>query len=444
MRFLTVGCSYRTAPVALRERLALAVADLPAALTQLRALRDVQEGMIVSTCNRVEVYAVVSRASHAARAIRDFFAERPEVSADELGPALYEHVDHTALAHIFRVSASLDAMVIGEAQVVGQVKDAYGAAAREHTVGPLLNRCMHRAFATAKRVRTETAIAQHPVSVSSVAAELAARVFGDLSSSAILVIGAGEMAELAVRHLLSDGASATSIRVVNRTHERAVELAFQLGAKAGRYDDLVGQLLLADIVISSTGSPEPVLTRELLAKVMRQRKQRPIFIIDIAVPVDVEAAVGSLPNVYLFNIDDLEQVVQENLKARQKEAAAAERILQVEVEHFEDWLRKQDAVPVIKQLRGQFTRVARAEAARTAQALRLDSGKQREMLDAMADSIVNKLLHHPTVELKDHAASPDGTFLTRAARRLFKLPATAAEDEDGVASSGGGTQERER
>jgi glutamyl-tRNA reductase len=443
MRFLTVGCSYRTAPVALRERLAFSETDLPAALARLRALQDVQEGMIVSTCNRVEVYAVVARVRHAARTIRDFLSERREVSADELGPALYEHVDNAALAHIFRVSASLDAMVVGEAQVVGQVKEAYGAAAREHTVGPLLNRCMHRAFATAKRVRNETAIAQHPVSVSSVAAELAARVFGDLGNSTIMVIGAGEMAELAVRHLLSDGASAASIRVVNRTHERAVELAFQLGAKAGHFEDLVGQLLLADIVISSTGSAEPILTRELIAKVMRQRKQRPIFIVDIAVPVDVEAAVGSLPNVYLFNIDDLEQVVQENLKARRKEAVAAERILQVEVEHFEDWLRKQDAVPVIKQLRGQFSTVARAEAARTAQALHLNSGKQRELLDAMADSIVNKLLHHPTVELKDHAASPDGTFLTRAARRLFKLPAGAAEDEVGGESGKEGAQERE-
>jgi glutamyl-tRNA reductase len=284
---------------------------------------------------------------------------------------------------------------------------------------------MHRAFAAAKRVRSETAIARHPVSISSVAVEVASRVFGDPANSRVLVVGAGEMAELAVRHLIADGA--TDIRVVNRTHARAVELAFQLSAKACRFEDLVGQLLLADIVICSTGSDDPIVTRRMAADVMRQRKQRPLFIVDIAVPLDVEGAVGELPNVYLFNIDDLEQVVAENLKARRKEARAAERILQAEVEHFEDWLRKQDAVPVIKQLRRHFSQIAHREAARTAHALHLTDEGQRKMLDAMADSIVNKLLHQPTMELKDHATRPDGTFLTRAARRLFKL---TPPDED--------------
>jgi glutamyl-tRNA reductase len=243
------------------------------------------------------------------------------------------------------------------------------------------------------------------------------------------------MAELAVRHLLADGA--TRIKVVNRTHERAVALAFQLGAKAHRFEELEGQLLDADIVITSTGSEEPILTRKTVGALMKRRKQRPLFIVDIAVPKDVEPRVGGLSNVYLFNIDDLEQVVEENVKERRREAHQAERILKVEVERFEDWLRRQDAVPVIKQLRRHFTEVARAEAERTAHALHLNGGKQREVLDTMADSIVNKLLHDATVELKDHASSPDGTFLARAARRLFNLEGTREGEGEGEGSGEG-------
>jgi glutamyl-tRNA reductase len=437
MRLLAVGCSYRTAPLALRERLAYSEGEVAAALRELRSLEDVYEVVLVSTCNRVEVWAVVNRVQHAARAVQRFLATSRQISEEELRPVLYQHEDREAVSHIFRVASSLDAMVVGEAQITGQVKEAYAASSRARTVGALLNRCMHRAFATAKRVRNETHIARHPVSVSSVAADLAVRVLGDLSRASVLVIGAGEMAELAVRHLLADGA--TQIRVVNRTWERATELAFQLGAKAARFEDLEGQLLLAEIVITSTGSTEPILTRSLLARVMRQRKQRPLVIVDIAVPKDVEAEVASLSNVYLFNIDDLEQVVAENLKERQKEARQAERILRVEVDHFVDWMRKQDAVPVIKDLRRHFTEIARAEAERTAHALKLDGEKGRELLDTMADAIVNKLLHDPTMELKDNANRPDGTFLARATRRLFRLP-----EADGEPATDEGAEEERK
>lgn len=419
MRIVVVGCSYRTTPLVLRERLVFSEAEVPPALKELHALPDLQEVMLLSTCNRVEAWAVVDRPEHGAREIQSYFSRRRNVDESELQEALYRYTDADAVGHIFRVVSSLDAMVVGEAQITGQTKEAYATAARTRTVGPLLSRCMHRALAAAKRVRNETDVARHAVSVSSVAAELAGRVFGDLSRSTVLVLGAGEMAELAVRHLLADGAS--NVRVVNRTHERAVELAFQLGARAYRFEELHGQLLVADIIISSTGSKDPVLTREMIAVSMRQRKQRPLFIVDIAVPKDVDPAVASLSNVYLFNIDDLEQVVQENLNERRKEARLAERLLRVEVEHFEDWLRKQDAVPVIKALRQRFTDVARGEAERTAHAMQLNGGRQRQLLDSMADAIVSKLLHHPTVELKEQAARPEGSFLTRAARRLFHL-----------------------
>jgi glutamyl-tRNA reductase len=252
------------------------------------------------------------------------------------------------------------------------------------------------------------------------------------------------MAELAVRHLISDGA--TDIRVLNRTHERAVQLAFDLGAKPARFDDLRGQLLLADVVISSTGSPQPIIGRKLVAEVMRERKQRPLFIVDIAVPRDVEKEVGSLSNVYLFDVDDLEQVVAENLKERRREARQAERIIEEELASFESWLRTQDAVPVIKQLRERCAQVALAEAQRTAQLLHMEDGKQREALDAMANAIVNKILHDPTMELKRQAQAADGAFLAHATRRLFRLEVDGAaqeaaraptEDEPGAEPSSG-------
>jgi glutamyl-tRNA reductase len=416
MRFLVVGSSFRTASLALRERLAFPAGELAGALRALRAQAGVDEGMIVSTCNRVELYVVSGKPHHCARDLRQLIARLRGVDPAELEGVIYEHVDREAVRHIFSVTSSLDAMVVGEAQIAGQVKEAYTAAARARAVGPLLSRCLHRAFAVAKRVRNETEIARHPVSISSVAADLAGRVFGDLAGATVLVVGAGEMAELAVRHLISDGA--VDVRVANRTYERAVQLAFELGARPARFEDLRGQLLLADIVLTSTGSSTPIIGRRLVSEVMRERRQRPLFLVDIAVPRDVEREAGELPNVYLFDIDDLEQVVTQNLKERRREARQAERIVEEEVARFEEWVRTQGAVPLIKRLRERFHGVALAEAARTAQLLHLEDARQREALEAMASAIVNKLLHDPTMELKRQAQEAD---LAEATRQLFHL-----------------------
>lgn len=431
MRLLVVGCSYRTAPLGLRERLAFSSTEVVPALRELALLPGVSECLLVSTCNRVEIYAVAGKPSHALTTLADFLSHRRQVPMSELDPALYRLQDREAVKHIFAVASSLDAMVVGEAQVAGQVKEAYSTAARARTVGPLLSRCMHRAFATAKRVRHETDIARHPVSVSSVAADLAGRIFGDLGARTVLVIGAGEMAELAVRHLVADGAG--DIRVVNRTYERAVELAFALGARAFKWEQLPAQMLLADIVISSTGSERPILTRKLLGETLRERKQRPLFIVDIAVPRDVEQEAGKLSNLYLYDVDDLESLVAENLKARRKEVRQAERIVEEELGHFMEWLRRQDAVPVIKQLREHFTEVVRVEAEHTAQALHLTEPDQLRALQAMTGAIVNKLLHQPTLELKRQAQLPSGGLLARSVRELFhlagpQLPATGEQE----------------
>ena len=430
MKLVVIGCSYRTASVDLRERLAFSAEEQQQALRELVGIPDVEEALLLSTCNRVEVWATTRRPEHARKQVVEFLSRSREVPTEELRPTLFQYTEREALIHLFRVTASLDAMVVGEAQIAGQVKEAFAAASRAQTLGSSLNRCMHRALGASKRVRTETNIARHPVSVASVAADLAARVFGDLRRSTVLVLGAGEMAELAVRNILSGGAA--DVRVVNRTHEKAVSLAFSLGASAHKYADMRGQLIQADIVIASTGSEEPVLRRDDLVEVMKQRKQRPLFLVDIAVPRDIERAAGKLPNVYLFDIDDLEQVVAENLKARMREAGPAEEIIRVEVDHFEQWLMAQDAVPVIKELREHFQEVVRAEVAHAVHELGLEEPAQQRVMDQMTAAIVKKLLHMPTVELKSHAARSDGTFLAKAAAHLFHLAggAEAAESKE--------------
>ncbi|HEY3356157.1 MAG TPA: glutamyl-tRNA reductase [Polyangia bacterium] len=418
MEIVVLGLSHKSAPVALREKLCFPQDSLPGALAELVKLPHVGEGVIVSTCNRVEVVAAVSSAGHALPAVRRFLEESRGVDPEQLAEHAYEHAAGPAVQHLFRVAASLDSMVVGEPQILGQVKDAYGAAQKAGTLGPLLDRCLSRAFAVAKRVRTETGIAAGAASVSSVAVDLAERIFGSLDGRLVLIIGAGEMADLAARHLHAAGAA--DILCVNRTYERAVELAARVEGQARRWEELDGLLGAVDIVISSTGAPQPILGAERVAKAMKARRQRSLFLIDIAVPRDIEAAVGDLDNVYRFDVDDLEKVVAENMKERHKEAQRAERIVEAEVGEFMTWLGRQGVVPLIKQLRERFTRVARAEVLRTMQNLPHLGERERRSLDAMADAIVNKLLHGPTTTLKRETGS-DGEVLCAATRRLFDL-----------------------
>lgn len=423
MTFGVVGLSFRTAPLQLRERLAFAAEEVAPALRELCAEPAVAEAMLLSTCNRVEFYLVSEAPSRAEQAVRELFSRQRRVAADELDAGLYCLWGSEALSHIFRVTASLDAMVVGEAQIMGQVKQAVARARECGAVGSRLGRCMERSFAISKRVRTETEIARHPASISSVAVDLAGRIFADLVDLKVLVVGAGEMAELAVTHLVAQGA--TRIRVANRSVERAQELARRLGGEAVGLETLAQQLEWADMVISSTGSPQPLIDRQLLAQVMRQRRPRSLLLVDIAVPRDVDPKARSLPNLYLFDVDDLEQALAANLQARRREAKVAERIVEGEVEGFDSWLRHQDVVPLIKQLRAQFTAVVIGEAQRAARQLQLDREDQRVALDRLANAIVNKLLHSPTSALKQYAGAANGVPLATATRQLFGLPEPA-------------------
>jgi glutamyl-tRNA reductase len=426
MEIVVLGLSHKTAPVELREKLAFPADVLEPALQRLTHLPQVREGLIVSTCNRVELVAGVESIG-ALPAIRHFVAESRGVDPERFAEHAYEHAGREAVRHVFRVASSLDSMVVGEPQILGQVKDAFGAAQHAGTLGALLDRCLTRAFAVAKKVRTETRIAAGSASISSVAVDLAARIFGKLDGRLVLVIGAGEMADLAARHLHAAGCA--DLLCVNRTYERAVELAARVEGQARRWEDLDGLLATVDIVISSTGAPEPILGHERMTRVMKARRYRSLFLIDIAVPRDIEARVGDLDNIYRFDIDDLEKVLADNLKERQKEAAHAEKIIEVETDEFLAWLKSQGVVPVIRQLRERFTQVARGEVERTLAGMPALGEREKRGVQAMADAIVNKLLHPTLTALKREAAGEGGEELALATRRLFALPEPAAADE---------------
>lgn len=430
MRFMVLGCSYRTAPLHLRERLAFEAGQLPRVHRELLSIPSVREGMVLSTCNRVELYTVVDDPTAAEHRQHLLLADSRDVPSERLQRALYVRHDEEAVLHAFRVTSSLDSMVVGEAQITGQVKEAFAQARSDGAIGPLLGRCLQRAFFVAKRVRTDTDVARYPASVSSVAVDLAGRIFSDLPGLGVTIVGAGEMAELAGRRLLAQGVS--RLHVVNRSADRAEQLARVLGGSALPFEQLAAQLRWADVMICSTGAREPIVTREQLAQAMRDRKRRPLLLIDIAVPRDVAADAREVDNVYLFDVDDLEQVVAVNLNARRKAAKSAERIVRDEVTSFSNWLHHQDVVPLIRQLRQHFAVITHGEVRRTARKLKIDDPRQAAAFDKLADAIVSKLLHAPALQLKRSSRSPRAMELAQVARELFELPFEPRDDQRDV------------
>jgi glutamyl-tRNA reductase len=404
-RLCVIGLSHRTAPVEVRERMAFAEETLPSALKQLITIPGVGEAMIVSTCNRVELYAGVDGAD-AMDILSKFLIEQRSLQ-QSLRSHLYNHDGEAALLHLFRVASSLDSMVLGEPQILGQVKEAFALATDHGTVGSLLGKAVPRAFAVAKRVRTETDIARHSASIASAAVELAEQIFGSLKGRQVLVVGAGKMGALSARHL--QGSGIDDLVVVNRTRARADALAEQLGGKAGAWEELDSLLGKVDIVLCSTGAPEPVITRDRVAKVMKARKGRWLFFIDIAVPRDVEPAVGELDNCYLYDVDALEEVVSKNRADRAKEAAQAEKMVEDEVRRFVALEKTAGVVPVIKAIRAHFHAVALAEAERS----KID----RAQAVQLAEAIANKLLHPALTALK----KDDGDKLAEVLVEAFGL-----------------------
>jgi glutamyl-tRNA reductase len=419
---LVLGVSHRTAPVAVRERLAIVPEAMAEALAELTRLPSVREAALLSTCNRVEIYAAVDQdGDRAAQGLAETLARRAGVPSLELAAHLYERRDAEAVAHLFRVASSLDSLVLGEPQILGQTKQAHEAAVQHGSAGAILNTCFQRAFRVAKRVRRETEIARNPVSVSSVAIELARQVFGGFDRRQVLVVGAGKMSELAARSLRAQGAALT---VTNRTRARADELGKQYGAAVRDWSELPAALAAADIVIASTGAQRPVLTMEMVHKVQRARRGRPLFLLDIAVPRDVEPEVSSLDGIYLADIDDLQKVAAEHRDERKSEADGAEAIVAQELDRFLKAWRGRLLGPTVTALRSHVLGVAQAEAARVLAANPGLGERERKLLADLAESLAKKLLHAPQMALRNDG--DDGVPLVVAVQRLFSLEVAAA------------------
>ncbi len=416
-----MGMNHRSAPLDLRER--LAVEDPEGPLQKLVASDELDEAVLFSTCNRVEVVAVTRSLEAARLRLRAFFGRDlgGEPVAEELDDHLYEYKDADAMRHVLRVASSLDSMVVGEPQILGQTKEAYQRSVECGAAGPLLGRLFQHAFATAKRVRTETRIAERPVSVARVAVDLARQIFEDFSDKQALLIGAGEMIELALESLRGEGLEA--IRVVNRTPERAAELAARFEASAHGLDELPSLLREADVVLTSIGGDRPVLGVEQVREALR-RRGRPIFVIDIGVPRNVDPRVDELDSVYLYDIDDLGSVARENAEQRRRETARAEAIVEEQRQRFDGWLTALRAVPTIKHLRQRVENIRSAELEQSLRRLDLDD-RQREGVEALTRAIVNKILHGPVSRLRQEAEREEGMAYLEAARVLFAL-----DDED--------------
>ena len=424
-----VGLNHRTAPVEVRERVAFSNGQLEPALRRLIARDGVQEAAILSTCNRVEVIACGSDGPTIEASLPEFLAVEHGLVPGALRDHLYVHVGRAAVRHLFRVASSLDSMVVGEPQILGQLKEQYAVAADAGASGRVLHRCFHRSFSVAKRVRRETAVAEKAVSVGSAAVELARGIFDALADKTALLLGAGAMGEVTARQLLSQGVG--TLFVANRTFDRAVEVAREISGVPVPWERVARTLPLADLVVVAAGGETFLVGTEAVEEAMRERRRRPMFVIDLAVPRAVDPAVNALDGVYLYDVDDLEGVVADNRDARAAEAVKAEAIVDREVEAFWRWYSSLDVVPTIVALREQLESMRRHEVARALSALGDADPRQRDVVERLSQSLVNKMLHGPLSALRRHRGGTDETFYVEAARRLFRLDRDPDDGEDG-------------
>ena len=417
--FLVTGLNHLTAPVDVREKLALEEEKVREILSDLSGRSLFGEVMILSTCNRVEVYGVAEAPGEARQAAFSRLGAQRGLALRDLEPLLYTKTEDEAVRHVFRVAASLDSMLVGEPQILGQVKEAFALAQSASTVGPLLHALMAQAFGVAKKVRTETEVGRHAVSVSFAAVELGRKIFGGLEGKAVLLVGAGEMAELAARHLIEQGA--LPVYVANRTLQRAQELARLLGGTAVPFDELHTVMASVDIVIASTAAPEPIIRAADVQRVLHTRRARPLFFIDIAVPRNVEPAVNDLDNAFCYDVDDLQSVVDSNLRERQREAQRAEALVSREVERFAARLKELEVAPTIVSLRDKLEAIRRAEVDKALARLGGADEETRRVMEALSQSIVNKILHAPMVKLRDSSRTGHAHSWTELISELFGL-----------------------
>lgn len=428
MNIVVVGLSHKTAQVEIREKLAFSPTQMEKPLHALLALDGITEGVIVSTCNRVEIYITTRDIAGGIARVKRFLADYHNFPLDTLEQHVYSLHGEEAIRHVFRVASSLDSMVVGEPQILGQIKTSYGYAAEYRSSGIILNRFLHKAFSVAKRVRTETKIASSAVSVAFAAVELAKKIFNDLSDKTVMLIGAGEMCELAAKHFLNSGVR--GLMVTNRTFERAEKLADEFDGKAVRFDDLFEQLHKADIILSSTGAPHTIIGAGDLEEVMRRRRQKPMFFIDIAIPRDIDPGVNDVENVYLFTVDDLQEVVASNLQQRKEEASKAENIVNEEIGQFFKWLSSLEVTPTIVALRNKFDEIRKAELEKTLASWKDIPPDGQKKLEALTNAIMNKLLHPPTALIKQAGQGGRTDLYVDAVRALYGLEIGRGQDEE--------------
>jgi glutamyl-tRNA reductase len=420
VHLLLVGLSHKTAPVELRERVDFQARGVDKALAAVATRGSAREAVILSTCNRAEMYTAVDEVDGARADLVRFLGEYNGIDPSDVRPHVYDLSDLDVARHLFRVAAGLDSLVVGEPQILGQVKEAHTAAGEMQSVGPVLNRLFHSSFAVGKRVRTETGLASGAVSVSFAAVALARKIFGDLKGLSVLVIGAGEMGKLTALHMKSQGVQ--HVTIVSRTMAHAARTAEAIGgAAAAPWDDLDATLGASDIVITATGASAPILTKGRIEAIMRPRRNRPLFVIDIALPRDVEAATGEIEQVFLYNIDDLQATVRENLARRASEVARAESIVNEEVDKFGTWLRSRGAIPTVVALRQRFENIRRAELERLDFKMSALPPEARARVDEITHLIVEKLLLTPTEQLKSVGDTETVGAYTEALTRLFGL-----------------------
>lgn len=415
MQLAICGINHQTAPVHIRENIAFNDDVLAAALDSLRKQTNVVEAVIVSTCNRTEIYCHLEE--HNNTVIAEWLHDFQKQTANTLDEFLYYHTDDDAIRHLLRVACGLDSMVLGEPQILGQIKTAYSQALNANSIDKLLGRLFQHSFTVAKQVRTDTAIGNSPVSVAFAAVSLAKQIFSDLSESTALLIGAGETIELTARHLHDNNIG--RIIIANRTVERAHALAEQVNGYAISLSEMPGHLAEADIVISSTASQLPILGKGIVESALKTRKRRPIFMVDIAVPRDIEQEVGDLEDIYLYCVDDLHGIIEENLQSRRDAAEKAEEIIDVQVDHFTAWLRSQDAVPVIRAIRANAEQESQQQLEKALKQLEQGTNAEQVVTD-LARTLTNKLLHEPSRQLRQSGVDTDNSLLD-AARRLFNI-----------------------
>ena len=416
---VNIGMNHETAPVELRELVSFGRDDIDKVLDAIRSIKDIKESLVLSTCNRVEILFTTENEKESKESVIEFLSRLSGIEKQEIKPALYINDSQEAIRHIFRVGSSLDSMIVGEPQILGQVKEAYRIAVEHKSSSVILNRLMHRTFSLAKKIRTETDIAGSPVSISFAAVELGKKIFGNLGGKKALLIVAGEMAELAATYLLNNGIS--KVLIANRTLSRAVELAELFHGKPISFDEIEDQLLEVDIVITSTASPEPIITFPRVRKMMRGRKNRPLFFIDIGVPRNVEPKVNEIENAFVYDIDDLKGIVDYNISKRRAEAVKAERMIDEEVIKFSEWLKTLDVVPTIVALQEKCENICQSELKKTLSSLGDLTTSQRKGVENLAASITKKFLNDPILFLKRKGERGSRNLYLDITQRLFNL-----------------------